>query len=145
MIGINSFKGRGEGMNFAVSAEDVNAFLARKEDRATTLAAQGPACEPKTLEERPMSRTKGVSYIVDEDCDGAADYEVMTPADKREPISLLFDDDGDGRIDTVVMDVDRDGNADAALYDTDGDGKIGLRGDFRNGEDTPYRYVRVKG
>lgn len=145
VIGINSFKGQGEGMNFAVSAEDVNAFLARKEDRATTLAAQGPACEPKTLEERPMSRTKGVSYIVDEDCDGAADYEVMTPADKREPISLLFDDDGDGRIDTVVMDVDRDGNADAALYDTDGDGKIDLRGDFRNGEDTPYRYVRVKG
>ena len=24
-----------------------------------------------------MTRSKGVSYIVDEDCDGAADYEVM--------------------------------------------------------------------
>ena len=42
------------------------------------------------------------------------------------------------------MDVDRNGNADAALYDTDGDGKIDLRGDFRDGEDAPYRYVRLK-
>ncbi|TAJ67943.1 MAG: serine protease [Phenylobacterium sp.] len=145
VIGINSFKGQGEGMNFAVSAEDVNAFLARKDDRVTTTATTRPACEAKTLEERPLTRTKGVSYIVDEDCDGAADYEVMEPADKREPITLVYDEDGDGRIDTLVMDLDRNGNADAALYDTDGDGKIDLRGDYRDGEDAPYRYVRVKG
>jgi hypothetical protein len=54
-------------------------------------------------------------------------------------------DDGDGRYDTVIVDGDRDGNPDLALYDTDGDGKADLRGDYRNGEDEPYRYERYKG
>jgi S1-C subfamily serine protease len=146
VIGINSFKGQGEGMNFAVSAEDVNAFLARKEDRITRMSSGGgAACESKTLEEAAMGRPKGVRYVVDSDCDDKADYEVMEPDDKREPMSVLYDDDSDGKIDTIVMDIDRDGDPDAALYDTDGDGKVDLRGDYRKGENAPYRYVRTKG
>lgn len=147
VIGINSFISEGEGLNFAVSAEDVQAFLARTGDRTAPRperrAAQ--ACESKTLSETPTTKPKGVSYIVDSDCDGAADYEVMEPADKREPLTVLYDDDGDGRYDTLIMDGDRDGNPDLALYDTDGDGKPDLRGDYRNGEDAPYRYERYKG
>jgi len=145
VIGINSFKGQGEGMNYAVSAEDVTAFLARKTDRTTTVTAAREACESKTLDEQPSTRPKGVRYRVDSDCDGKADYEVMEPDDKREALSVAYDDDGDGRIDTVILDADRDGKPDMAVYDTDGDGKIDLRGDYRNGEEEPYRYVRVKG
>ena len=33
IVGINSFKGEGEGLNFAVSAADVRAFLTREADR----------------------------------------------------------------------------------------------------------------
>jgi len=145
VIGINSFKGPGEGMNYAVSAEDVTAFLARKDDRLTTVADRRPACEAKTLDEAPTSKPKGVSYAVDDDCDGKGDYVVLEPDDKREAMTFLYDDDGDGRYDTAIVDADRDGNPDAALYDTDGDGKPDLRGDYRNGESEPYRYVRYKG
>jgi S1-C subfamily serine protease len=145
VVGINSFKGQGEGMNYAVSAEDVSAFLARKTDRITTVSKARDTCESKTLDERPVNKPKGVSYRVDDDCDGAADYEVMEPEDKREAMSVLFDDDGDGRIDTVIVDADRDGHPDLAIYDTDGDGKIDLRGEYRNGEDAPYRYARTRG
>jgi S1-C subfamily serine protease len=147
VIGINSFISEGEGLNFAVSAEDVQAFLARPGDRTAPRpekrAAQ--ACKSKTLSEAPITKPKGVSYIVDSDCDGAADYEVLEPADKREPLRVLYDDDGDGRYDTLILDADRDGNPDMALYDTDGDGKPDLRGDYRNGEDAPFRYERYKG
>lgn len=146
VIGINSFKGQGEGMNFAVSAEDVTAFLGRTVDRVTTLAPQRESgCKSKTLDERPVSKPKGVRYRVDNDCDGAADYEVIEPDDRREPLSVLYDDDGDGRIDTVILDADHDGKPDLAVYDTDGDGKVDLQGDYRPGEEEPYRYVRVKG
>lgn len=146
VIGINSFKGEGEGMNFAVSAEDVTAFLARKGDRITAMVtAPERACESKTLDERPMSKPRGVRYRVDEDCDGKSDYEVMAPADKREPLSVLYDDDGDGRIDAAIYDADRDGKPDVSFYDTDGDGKVDLRGEYRDGQDEPYRYVREKG
>ncbi|WP_296600261.1 serine protease [Phenylobacterium sp.] len=145
VIGINSFKGPGEGMNYAVSAEDVAAFLARKADRVTTLAERRPTCESKTLGEVPTSKPKGVSYAVDNDCDGKGDYVVLEPDDKREAVTYLYDDDGDGRYDTMLVDIDRDDNPDFSLHDTDGDGKPDLRGDYRNGEADPYRYVRSKG
>lgn len=145
VIGINSFKGPGEGMNYAVSADDVTAFLARKDDRLTTVADRRAACEAKTLDETATTKPKGVSYAVDDDCDGKGDYLVLEPADKREGLTFLYDDDGDGKYDTLIVDADRDGNPDVALYDTDGDGKPDLRGDFRNGEQEPYRYVRYKG
>jgi len=144
VIGINSFKGPGEGMNYAVSAEDVNAFLARKEDRRTTLAARRETCEEKTLEETPTTKPRGVRYIVDSNCDGKADYAVSQPDDKREALLVFYDDDGDDRYDTVIVDSDRDGHPDLALYDTDGDGKPDLKGEYRNGEDQPYRYARTK-
>lgn len=143
VIGINSFKGPGEGMNYAVSAEDVNAFLARKEDRITNVA-QRSTCESRTLAEEATTKPKGVRYTVDEDCDGKQDYEVMEPDDKREALTFYYDDDGDGRIDALILDADRDGNPDVAIYDTDGDGKPDLRGEYRNGEADPYRYVRMK-
>ena len=39
IIGINSFKSDGEGLNFAVSADDVRTFLTLKEDRRATRSA----------------------------------------------------------------------------------------------------------
>lgn len=144
VVGINSFGADGEGLNFAVSAEEVNAFLARTGDRAAERAPVPADCEHETLEERPSDDPKGVEYLVDGDCDGEGDYLVIEPDDRRQPVKLLMDEDGDGNIDTVILDEDRDGDPDLALYDTDGDGKIDLRGLYRNGEPEPYRYVKVR-
>ena len=147
LVGINSFSGEGEGLNFAVSAEDVKAFLARTEDRLVDKAAKKAVaakdCKHKVLDERPSKDPVGVEYSMDSDCDGEADYVMIVPDKKREPISFLFDDDGDGKVDTIVLDTDRDDHPDYALYDTDGNGKIDMEGKFRNHEDEPYRYERV--
>lgn len=147
VIGINSFISDGEGLNFAVSAEDVQAFLARAGDRRASRpeARAARACKSETLSQKPTTKPRGVYYVVDSDCDGKSDYEVMEPDDKREAMTVLYDDDGDGKFDTLILDRDRDGNPDVALYDTDGDGKPDLLGEYRNGEDEPYRYERYKG
>lgn len=143
IVGINSFVGEGEGLNFAVSAEDVKSFLARSQDRFA--AKQAAACtEDKVLEERPLTRTKGVEQLLDTDCDGEGDTILATPRSKREPVTATFDDDGDGLFDTVFLDHDRDGEVDEALYDTDGNGKPDLFGEFRKGEDEPYRLTKMK-
>ncbi len=144
VVGINSFKGEGEGLNFAVSAEDVNAFLARTADRATQPVGPPKDCKSKTLAERVSTDPPGMEYDVDADCDGQADYLSVIPNSRREPIMIMYDDDGDGKLDSAIFDKNRDGNPESGLYDTDGDGEFDMEGRFRNGEAEPYRYERIK-
>jgi S1-C subfamily serine protease len=147
LVGINSFKGEGEGLNFAVSADDVKAFLARSGDRLTEhpKPVDPKDCKRKVLkEQRSKERTGGRFAAVDDNCDGEADFLAFIPDDKRQPVEMMYDDDGDGKVDTILFDKDWDGLPDSGLYDTDGDGKFDLEGRFRKGESEPYRYDRIK-
>ena len=151
VVGINSFKGDGEGLNFAVSGDDVKAFLARNGDRkaATTSGKDAEAaaadCKIKALETHPSKDPKGVEVLVDSDCDGEGDALIVFPDDKRKPWMTEIDTDNDGKIDTVLFDDDHDGHPEDALYDTDGDGKPDLQGFYRRGEDEPYRWQKTTG
>ncbi len=149
IVGINSFKGDGEGLNFAVSAEDVKAFLARTDDRLISggrkvRAAAAKACEEKVLEEVAISTPKGMMYAIDGDCDDKPDFVFMEPEDETLPTRVILDDDMDGVIDTVIFDEGRDGAPDFALFDTDKNGKPDMRGDYRKGEDEPYRWEKIQ-
>lgn len=144
VIGINSFASEGEGLNFAVAAEEVNAFLARTEDRRTTPAPPPEDCKPEALSERPVKDPRGTEYLMDADCDGEGDYSIEVPDDRRRPVIITLDEDGDGKFDTMIFDERHDGTPDLALYDTDGNGKPDLKGLYRNGEDEPYRFEKIK-
>lgn len=148
IVGINSFKGPGEGMNYAVSAEDVKALLARTSDRVVQAAAKAKAeednCEVKAVDEEPTKDPVGVDVLMDTDCDGKGDMIMGIPDKKSEPYTFTLDGDGDGKFDTVIIDEGRDGNYDLALYDTDGDGKPDMQGEFRNGETEPYRMEKLE-
>ncbi|WP_165842790.1 S1C family serine protease [Phenylobacterium deserti] len=144
VVGINSFIGEGEGLNFAVSAEDVKTFLARTSDRVTVSQASAEKCEVKALEEEQVTDPKGTRYLMDADCDNEADSIVVIPDSKRHPSTLWFDDDGDGKLDTMFFDNKQDGTWDEALYDTDGNDKPDMIGYFRKGEDEPYKWEKIK-
>jgi S1-C subfamily serine protease len=144
IVGVNSFIGEGEGLNYAVSAEDVKSFLARTEDRMvrTTNAAAGD-CEAVVLKARQTADPKGVEKLIDTDCDGAGDVILSRPDSRRHPLTLWRDEDGDGKFDAMYFDEGQDGSFETALYDTDGDGKPDTRGFFRKGEDEPYRWEKI--
>lgn len=146
VVGINSFVGEGEGLNFAISAEDVKSFLARTQDRVVQAATKAAAqkCERRALDKIENKNPKGVALSVDDDCDGKVDFLLVIPDSKRHPIQAIFDEDGDGIYDTVFYDDGHDGQYDTALYDTDGNGKPDMRGDIRKGEDEPYRWEKIK-
>ena len=144
VVGINSFKGDGEGLNFAVSAEEVNAFLARTADRLTEPVGPPKNCKSRTLAERASKDPPGMEYEVDADCDDQADYLTIVPQSRREPITIMYDDDGDGKLDSAIFDQNRDGRPERGIYDTDGDGEFDMEGRFRNGESEPYRYDRIR-
>jgi hypothetical protein len=48
-----------------------------------------------------------------------------------------------GKIDTIYYDMNRDGEFDYVEYDNDGDGQPDMRGEFRKGEDEPYRWTKL--
>lgn len=140
VVGINSFTSEGEGLNFAVSAEDVTALLALTQDRA---AEPSKSCEIKELSSRPSKKPKGDEVVLDVDCDGVGDVVALQPFDRREPMTYASDEDGDGKLDTILVDEGQDGQLDFGLYDTDADGKVDTEGYFHPGEDKPYRYQKI--
>jgi hypothetical protein len=145
LLGINSFSGEGEGLNYAVSADDVRALLTMTEDRAAEAAKPRipPGCKEKVLAEEPSKNPAGTYFLVDETCDGEGDYTVFEPKRKRDAIIYMFDDDRDGKVETLMFDEGWDGDFDVALYDTDGDGEPDMRGEFRDGEDEPYKMEKL--
>ena len=147
VIGVNSFIGEGEGLNYAVSVEDVKTFLARGRDRLVSAqpAAAPAECEWKVLRSEEMKDPKGQADYVDTDCDGEIDATAFFPAKKRDPSVLMTseNEESKGAIDTLYFDEGRDGTIDWALFDTDFNGKPDMRGDYRNGEDAPYRWEKV--
>ena len=146
LIGINSFKSDGEGLNFAVSAEDVTVFLARTSDRLTEhpKPVDLANCKVKALSEKAIDDPPGKAVVIDETCDGEGDYVAIIPDDRRVAVEMLYDDDGDGKIDTVLLDANWDGAPERGLYDTNGDGKFDLEGRFHKGDAEPYRFDRIK-
>ncbi len=151
VIGVNSFKSSGEGMNYAVSADDVRLFLerggnrmasaARKKDEPSKAAVDN--CEPKVLKAFRGDDKKSDRSLLDLTCDGRPEAVLVIPDDVSKPIETHLDTNGDGKIDFVLVDENRDGNLDFQIADTNGDGKPDIVGFYRNGEDTPYRYERV--
>jgi S1-C subfamily serine protease len=150
LIGINSFKAEGEALNFAVSVDEVRAFLERPQGRQAARVPVTPTASPScdeaifmSNERRVMASVPGELFWVDVDCDGEADFQMFIPDDEAEPISVLADTTGDGRIDTIFLDMNRNGEVDLSLVDTNGDGSADLQGFHRNGEFEPYRVKRL--
>src|SRR6266853_1750638 len=132
LIGVNSFKAvQGEGLNFAVSIEDVRRFLSssgsRKAQEAPVQRRESD-CEAKEIYRGQNAERTGNVVGIDLDCDGKVDAELRTPNDVSQPIIVVFDRNGDGRPDVVVFDTDRDGKWEFSFWDNDFDGKWDLVG-----------------
>jgi S1-C subfamily serine protease len=147
IVGINSFvRAQADGLNYAVSVDDVRALLAADGSRLAGGGA-GPGAAPPGKGGSPGKQAppsgkapapgkgappgKGGGSAcgeerrpVDTDNDGKADaYAVDEDCDGRAEL-LLEDSDGDGRLDTVYGDRDGNGTTDYKGVDKDGDGKL---------------------
>lgn len=146
LLGVNSFKGEGEGMNFAVSVKDVASFIASPESRVSLPEsrpeAQNSKCKPVVLFDGRDKDNTGRLRRIDMTCDGKADAFFVLPDDPRKPYQLLLDMNGDGKIDISIEDTDRDGKWDVSYYDTNFDGKIDLIGYHPDGDVKASRFEK---
>ena len=135
LIGINSFRSSGEGINFAVSISEVEDFIQRKEQEF------GPIVDPTTfigaldLDENGRDDMWGWDLDSDEtvdviafdtDDDGQIDsYELVEFVDDDYiTVGSIFPDMYEGRIEIFwLLDIDNDGEADVGGIDFNRDGR----------------------
>ena len=152
LAGVNTFKSKGEGMNFAIANDEVRRFISTSGDRLASKKATGSQktaakdgeCQVKEVY-RGNSKDDSTAIVgIDTDCDGKAEIEVRTPYDIRKPITLVVDENKDGKPDMILFDTKRTGKWEYSFRDTNFDGKWDLECEHADGELIPTRCVPYK-
>jgi hypothetical protein len=141
IIGVNAFKTEGEGLNFAISVDDVKAFIASK---GSKLPTPPKGCKGKMLYEGRNIDDDANIQIVDLFCHGKPSLIFMMPDDKTHPQYALFDPHETGRAQAVLFSEHRDSKWDYSYWDTDGDGYPDTKGQHSKGAIEPTRYAELK-
>jgi len=147
LIGVNSFKAAGEGLNFAVGLDELRRFLSSTSNRVAALTSPpkhskgAPAkCEPKQLF-HGVRKAEGYEVTgVDLDCDGRVDVEFRMPLDQKKPLMAAFDRNGDGKVDLLVFSFKRDWKWNLSFVDTKFVGMWDLVGYHDTGDIAATRY-----
>lgn len=116
LVGVNSFKSVGEGLNFAVSVDDVRRFFASTVNRFAA-ATPPPSPEPCTIRFGTrvwLPSTPGYGTPVDFDCDGLSDGLYFEPANPADPIALSYF--RNQKLAVMYLDNNRDGRWDMSLH-----------------------------
>ncbi len=142
ILGVNSFKAPGENLNFAISVENVSAFLNSNNPPPTAATSPKPACEARRLYEGRDQENTATLVNFDTNCDAKVDSSLFVPDNKSEPIQLLIDRNSDGTADITVQDTNRDGKWDISFHDVDFDGVTDLVGYHPDGQLAASRYEK---
>jgi hypothetical protein len=143
LLGVNSFKAAGEGLNFAVSVADVRKFLARSGNRlAEGRPAQPPKseCLPKVVSQWRNKEDDATVVGLDMICTGKIDASLVYPDDKSQAVLLKMDRNRDGRADVVFFDFKRRDKWDLSWWDENFDGHWTLVGYHDDGSLKPTRF-----
>jgi len=144
LVGVNSFVDKNaQGINFAVSIEDVKKFLSRSGNRLAEKVQPTKVtkkCEMKEVFKGKLEDGSGEVILWDSKCSGKADLNIVIPYDKSKPIYSEMDRNQDGNVDVKIFSQNRDYKWDFSFWDENFDGKWDLFGLHRNGEVKPYKY-----
>jgi hypothetical protein len=145
LIGVNSFKARGsEGLNFAVSVDDVRALLNEKSDRLVRVSHEAPSeCKPKSYGVRRLKDGSGTFELLDADCSGRPDAQWILPDDPTKPGRLEVDPDHTGHITGIFFSKNRDFKWNYSIWDTSGRGRPDLKCYHDDGSATPTRCEKI--
>ena len=127
--------------SIAVTAAEIKRFMAsntpsvirdaapvRAKASAMARVAPEPACSPTPLGTSRTPAADATLHLIDLDCNGSKDAELLLPDSSKETGSLSLDANGDGVTETTYLDLNRDGRFDEVRFDTNADGKPDLVG-----------------
>ena len=161
IVGVNSSSSPDyTSANYAISAEDVSAFLKQKGDVKT----KNKKPKKKSVIKKGDSKLEKISKqlgfnvvsveIVDFNKEGAADYKISIDDDKNGAVEMtviiledqkkgriiIYDDNEDGDWDEMALDEDNNGKVDTHLYSKDDGAGIGVVGYDEDEDGTIDRY-----
>ena len=146
LVGVNSFKSEGEGLNFAVSVDDVRVLLNEKIDRLIKVVRTenaGDSCELKSYGVTRLKDGSGTRELLDVDCSGKPDAAWILPDATSEPGRLELDTNHNGKINGVLISKNRDGKWDYSIWDTTGSGKPDIKCFHEGGNAKPSRCEKI--
>jgi S1-C subfamily serine protease len=143
LIGVNAGKAEGEGLNFAVSVDNVRRFLAEPSKPVPSDTSKNE-CEPKEISRfrNKDNNAAVISYALN--CSGKANANYIVPDKKTDPILLQWDRNGDGRPDVLFFDLKRRGKWDLSFWDVKFEGRWTLVGYHDDGSLKPTRFERYE-
>jgi S1-C subfamily serine protease len=159
IVGVNTYGNTSaQGLNYAVSVDDVKAFLAApaqlpasaKRPAPTPEKAQAAVpekgnCPPK-LGKRERSKENDAWLIEAEmNCAGRINSYIKDFDAPKSSRVILLDRDGDGRVDAVYFFKNKDEPADYAEFDTLGRGKLDVRVFFNKANGEIARVAKIEG
>jgi S1-C subfamily serine protease len=143
LIGVNSFKASGEGLNFAVSVDEVKKFLTRSGNRIASPNSGAPskaACEPKQISKFRNKNNDAIVISYDMFCNGKVSGNYIIPDKPSEAILLTVDRNGDNKTDILFFDFKRQEKWDLSFWDEHFDGHWTLVGYHDDGSLKPSRF-----
>jgi len=141
LIGVNSFAAGGEGLNYAVSVDEVRRFLARTDNRVAQQTPKGnQGCEAKELSRFRSSENDASVVAFDMFCTGKDNAELVIPDNKTKAVFLRLDSNGDGKADAIIFDFKRRAKWDLSFWDENFQGYWTLVGYHDDGTLKPTRF-----
>jgi S1-C subfamily serine protease len=139
LIGVNSGKGEGEGLNFAVSVDNVRKFLVEPAKQPMPQSSKS-LCESKEMSRFRNQENNAAVISYDLNCSGKANANYIVPDRKTDAILLTLDRNGDGKPDVVFFDFQRRGKWDLSFWDAKFEGRWTLVGYHDDGSLKPTRF-----
>ena len=145
LIGVNSFKSKGENLNFAVTSLEVVDFI---KGLKTSLKKEPEKRKPKVNKKIAKKVDtngdgKADTFYVDENGDGKIDFVLKDSDHNGKPDMIGRDTNGDGKPDLIAVDRGEDGTIDVWYGDTDYDGKVDVSGIDTNGDGKPDKFKKI--
>jgi S1-C subfamily serine protease len=142
LIGVNSFKAGGEGLNFAVSVDDVKRFMTRSGNRIARPSTSPPkaACEPKQVSSFRNKTNDATVIAYDMYCTGRTSGNYIIPDKQSDAILLTLDRNRDDRPDVIFFDFERRKKWDLSFWDEKFEGHWTLVGYHDDGTLKPSRF-----
>jgi S1-C subfamily serine protease len=141
LVGVNSFKGDGEGINFAVAFTEIEKFLERAP--AQSPEKQKSICQADLVAEYRSKKDDGAVMLYDRDCNGIPDLSLYRPDSNLGDTIIDHDDNEDSRVDGTIIDKGSDGHWNYSFWDADFDGEFDLEGIHPDGEINPSSFKEI--